>query len=644
MNSFKNDTSLFLKKVRSHLSGDPPLKSRDISQSPLRLLIIIPASIFGCELLVMYFVSFISHSFWINGLVDATILLLLIFPLLYIFVFRPLILHIDDHKCTEETLQKSTHDLGERVKELNCLYSLSSLIEKPDISLNDIFKGITNLIPPSWQYPEITCARIIFEDKEYKTKNFKETTWKQACEIAVDNKELGNVEIFYLEERPDIDEGPFLKEERALIEAICERLGHVVERVKAEQELHDSEKRYRSLIETMKDGLATQDEDGNLIFVNKSLCQMLEYSKDELIGKPAIELYDEVNRDIFNNKMLKRKTGISQSYEIEFTCSDGRKIPTIVSGQPILDVDGQYKGSFAVITDISELKHAEEDKKKIETQLLQSEKMASVGQLAAGVAHEINNPTGFVSSNLRSLSEYTKDISELTGEYRKLIAELQKTMPKNEDLQPISKQVKRINTLEAKVDIDFIMNDISELIKESREGTDRIKTIVADLKNYAHPGEDKPQFTDINNNLDSTLNMVWNELKYKAKVIKDYGNLPEVKCYPQQLNQIFANLLVNAAQAIEEQGEIFISTIPDDGFVKISIKDTGLGIPEENLSKVFDPFFTTKEVGKGTGLGLNVAYNIIQKHKGSINVESKADKGTTFTIRIPVEMESIDGT
>jgi len=311
--------------------------------------------------------------------------------------------------------------------------------------------------------------------------------------------------------------------------------------------------------------------------------------------------------------------------------------------------NGEVTGVIESIRDISKRKKVEEALRKshdeleqtlrklkeTQTQMLQSEKMASIGQLAAGVAHEINNPTGFVSSNLKTLSDYQDDISTLIEQYRRLATDLKETMATAEYPVAISEQLGRIGDLEAEVDIDFVLNDISDLVKESQEGTERIKKIVLDLKDFAHPGEDKPKFADINKSLDSTLNVVWNELKYKTTVTKDYGNLPEVRCYPQQLNQVFVNLLVNAAQAIEKQGEIKIATRANDGYVQIKISDTGSGIPKENLSKIFDPFFTTKEVGKGTGLGLNVAYNIIKKHKGTIDVESTAGKGTTFTIRIP---------
>jgi two-component system NtrC family sensor kinase len=177
------------------------------------------------------------------------------------------------------------------------------------------------------------------------------------------------------------------------------------------------------------------------------------------------------------------------------------------------------------------------------------------------------------------------------------------------------------------------------LIQECQEGTDRIKNIVLDLKSFAHPGNDNRQMTDINKCIESTLNIVWNELKYNSNVVKEFGELPPLGCYPQQLNQVFMNLLVNASQAIGDQGEIKIKTRAKNGYIEITFNDTGCGIPQENLTKIFDPFFTTKAVGKGTGLGLHVSYNIIKKHMGSMEVSSRIGKGTTFTIRLPLKTD-----
>lgn len=274
--------------------------------------------------------------------------------------------------------------------------------------------------------------------------------------------------------------------------------------------------------------------------------------------------------------------------------------------------------------------------KETQAHMIHSEKMASIGQLAAGVAHEINNPTGFVSSNLKTLSDYERDFSPLIEQYKRLVEDLKDIMAREKCCAVLSEQVERIVALQDDIDMDFILDDMKNLIEESREGTERIKKIVLNLKDFAHPGEDKLQSADINQCLESTLNVVWNEIKYKATVTKEYGDLPVMQCYPHQLNQVFMNLLVNAAQAIEKKGEIKIATRADNGYVVLEISDTGSGIAEENLSKIFDPFFTTKEVGKGTGLGLNVSYNIIKKHKGTVDVKSTVGQGTTFSIQIPV--------
>jgi signal transduction histidine kinase len=262
--------------------------------------------------------------------------------------------------------------------------------------------------------------------------------------------------------------------------------------------------------------------------------------------------------------------------------------------------------------------------------------MASIGQLAAGVAHEINNPTGFVSSNLKALQDYFSDIGQLLTGYQRIAGrlctdELLDALP-----DEVRDELVHLRSEEKRIDVDFVKEDITDLIQDCRKGADRIKKIVVDLKNFSHPGRAKRQYTDINEGLASTLNVVNNEIKYKAKVITDFGKIPLVECFAQELNQVFMNILVNAAQAMEESGEIRVRTRLVDGGIQIEISDTGPGIPPEHLNKIFDPFFTTKAVGKGTGLGMHIAYNIIQKHQGSIRVESQLGKGATFIIDLPV--------
>ncbi len=269
-----------------------------------------------------------------------------------------------------------------------------------------------------------------------------------------------------------------------------------------------------------------------------------------------------------------------------------------------------------------------EQLKQTQSQLIQSEKLASIGQLAAGVAHEINNPVGFVSSNVHTLKEYSHDLLILIDEYQALL-EQHPELDHN-----------TIETLLSKLDYDYLKNDIVALIDESEDGLLRVKKIVDDLRNFSRDGKEEWQETDLHKELDSTLNIVRNELKYKAEVIKEYGNLPLVKCLPAQLNQVFMNLLVNAGQAIEEQGTIHIRTGTLLNQVWVEIRDSGKGIKQEELSSIFDPFYTTKPVGKGTGLGLSVSYGIIQKHHGHIDVHSTPGEGTSMRIRIPIAREA----
>ena len=257
-------------------------------------------------------------------------------------------------------------------------------------------------------------------------------------------------------------------------------------------------------------------------------------------------------------------------------------------------------------------------------QLLQSEKMASIGQLAAGVAHEINNPIGYVNSNLGSLQKYVEALLRLIAAYEKYEADLSQ------------EHAESLQMLKNEIDLAYLREDINELMTESLGGLQRVKRIVQDLKDFSHVSDSEIQWANVESGLESTLNVVWNELKYKAEVIKDYGNIPEIECIPSQLNQVFMNLLVNAAQAIPERGEITVRTRRVDDRVCIEISDTGTGIPQELMNRIFDPFFTTKPVGTGTGLGLSIAHGIIRKHKGRIDVRSEPGKGTSFQVYLPI--------
>lgn len=263
----------------------------------------------------------------------------------------------------------------------------------------------------------------------------------------------------------------------------------------------------------------------------------------------------------------------------------------------------------------------------VQEQLVQSEKMASLGQLAAGIAHEINNPIGYVHSNLGTLQEYLNNLFGLIECYDGVIAQ-----------QGVMTPERRAEVVERKraIDFSFLVQDLPQLLAESREGIDRVRRIVQDLRDFSRVDRlETWSLYDLHRGLDSTLAIVWNEIKYKAEVRKEYGNLPLVECLPSQINQVFVNMLVNAAQAIERHGEIVVRTGAVGETVWIEISDNGAGIAPENLKRIFDPFFTTKPVGKGTGLGLSISYGIVHKHNGEIGVDTLPGRGTTFRITLP---------
>ncbi|MCC8552380.1 ATP-binding protein [Xanthomonas hortorum] len=262
--------------------------------------------------------------------------------------------------------------------------------------------------------------------------------------------------------------------------------------------------------------------------------------------------------------------------------------------------------------------------------LLQSEKMASIGQLAAGVAHEINNPIGYVHSNLGSLQEYLRSLFTLIEAYERA---LQAPDPKA--------LIPEIDEIRNRADIDFISRDLPQLMAESREGIERVTRIVRDLKDFSYSDRSESwKMVDLHAGLESTINIIWNELKYKVTLERNYAELPLVECLPSELNQVYMNMLLNAGQAIVERGTITVTTGREstDGTeqVWIQFQDTGAGIAPDLMQRIFDPFFTTKPVGSGTGLGLSISYGIINKHHGRIDVESTPGQGASFRIVLPV--------
>ncbi len=404
-----------------------------------------------------------------------------------------------------------------------------------------------------------------------------------------------------------------------------------------------AKREWEQTMDCINDIVILIDASDNIIRCNKILTA--------LTGRSYSELLNRKWQDVFKESGFSYK--ISSSGSIEYYHPGGRYFNYDIYYVKNLGTASTYT---AVITlqDITDRKKREEERERTEeelkkskemleahhkelekayaelkaaqSQILQQEKMASIGQLAAGIAHEVNNPVGFIMSNLSSLQKYVSRLSEFID-------------VQTETIKKLSGDGKILNAItesRKSLKVDYIIDDLGNLIRESLDGAERVKKIVQDLKSFSRIDEAEWKMADINAGIESTINIVWNELKYKATVKKEYGDIPLTKCNPGQLNQVFMNILVNAAHAIEKQGEITMKTWHDNGYIYISISDTGCGIPADKIDRIFEPFFTTKEVGKGTGLGLSIAYDIVKKHNGDIIVESEVGKGTTFTVKVPV--------
>jgi signal transduction histidine kinase len=276
-----------------------------------------------------------------------------------------------------------------------------------------------------------------------------------------------------------------------------------------------------------------------------------------------------------------------------------------------------------------ELERRHLENQQVHLQLLQSEKLAAIGQLAAGIAHEINNPVGFVNSNLNTLNSDVLNMFAVLDAFDELCVD----SLINPDM------IQKLNELKKQNDLDYLRDDIPQLISESMEGLSRVQNIIQDLKDFSHAETNDWELGDLHKGIDSTLNIISNEVKYHCTVFKEYGDIPEIVCLPSQLNQVFMNLLVNAAQSIETQGDIIIRTGRNDREVWVEISDSGKGIAPEHLTRLFEPFYTTKPVGKGTGLGLSISQNIVRKHGGRIEIDSKVGIGTTFRVWLPIRRE-----
>jgi PAS domain S-box-containing protein len=402
---------------------------------------------------------------------------------------------------------------------------------------------------------------------------------------------------------------------------------------------------FRTLIDLMPDRIYAKDTESRFILANKAVAYYMgKSSPEEMIGKTDFDFYDEqtaagyfaVEQELIHSgkpmiaceqlvpDLSTGQPGWLQTTKVHLHDNDGRLIGIVGIGRNITErkrIEGELQSRNEELTRLNaQLSEAQ-------AQLVQSEKLAAIGQLAAGVAHEINNPIGYIFSNFSALERYVDTVFGMLAMYR----EAQQHIVAPDVLA-------RLESARAEADLDYLVEDSRNLIAETKEGISRVRRIVQDLKDFSRvDASSEWAWSDLHRGIDSTLNILASEIKYKADVVKDYGDIPEVECLSSQINQVIMNLLMNAVHAIDaERGQITVRTRRVGEHVQIEVGDTGSGIPADVLPRIFDPFFTTKPIGKGTGLGLSLSYGIIQRHHGKIEVSSEPGTGTMFTVTLPI--------
>ncbi len=421
-------------------------------------------------------------------------------------------------------------------------------------------------------------------------------------------------------------------------------LGQLRRQWKLQTEIRDRLKQQEafltSITQTMGEGCVVVDREGVITFVNQESEWILGWEAEEMIGKPWRELValDQPTAESEVGSVLHqtlRDGMLRRGEDKHLLHKDGLVIPVAFSVSALSD-GALINGAVITFNDISERKRNEEERRQLERQLNQTHKMEAVGQLAGGIAHEINTPIQYVGENMRFMQEAFSDIDTLLDSFKTLMHEAES----NDLLTP---QVEKVKEIMEEVDFDYLKEEMPKTIEQSLTGAEQVARIVLAMKEFAHPGSRQMAPADINKIVTNTLAVSRNEWKYVAETELELDpDLPEVLCLGGEISQVLMNLIVNAAHAIEhaekeEKGKITLSSSLQDGLVEVRVSDNGTGIPESVRESVFNPFFTTKDVGKGTGQGLAIAQDIVVgKHQGQLFFETETGQGTTFIMRLPI--------
>ena len=424
-----------------------------------------------------------------------------------------------------------------------------------------------------------------------------------------------------------------------------------------ESALRESEVFYHSLVESLPQMILRKNLEGRFTFCNRNFANEMRRPIGEILGQDDYAFFPaDLARKYREDDARVIADGRPFEAVEEHSTLDGKTLYVQINKTPLFDLAGNPIGIQGIFSDVTERKRAEEqlraqnlllrelaesetlahaDLKEAQSRLVQSEKLAGLGQMVAGVAHEINNPLSFVSNNVAVLQRDLADLLEVMALYRHGEDPLAEVQPE---------LVSVIRERRETVDLDYTLGNLPRLLDRTRDGLGRIQQIVSDLRVFARLDEGSINEVDLNEGVSSTLTIVQGHARKKrVKIEKDLGELPSLTCFGAKLNQVVMNLVMNAIDACPEEGTVTVRTVAEGGGIRLDVIDTGCGIDPAIRSRIFDPFFTTKPVGVGTGLGLSISYGIVQDHGGKFEVDSVPGRGSRFTIRLPAKMAVTSG-
>ena len=500
----------------------------------------------------------------------------------------------DDHdrRQAEDALERCLSQLGERVKELNCLYSISRLVDQHSLTIAEILQGVVDLMPTAWQYPQNACAQLVLDDDTYQTANFQSGQRYQSADIVVAGKIRGRLEVHYCQSCVPCDEGPFLIEERILIDAVAERVGKITERKEAEHLLRASERRFRDVLKNALIGILII-QDGQVVFKNPEM--------DRLLG-PVDQTFDLATykgihpADAEKVKLVYQNlsTGKSRQMDTEFRFFHqdhlGRKetMRWVYSRASVIE----YGKREAVLINMIDMTRD----KELERLLVIQDKMASLGRVAAGIAHEIRNP-------LSGINIYLNTLGKLLGK---------QTQP----------------------------DKVEEILDNLQSASHRIEGVIRRVMDFSKPGAPRLAPVDPNQAVQEALNLTATTLRKKgiAVSVELAADLPAMLMDRRMIEEVILNLTNNAVDALDQDRSrkskrIRIISAADGDGISITVSDSGPGVPEHLREKIFDPFYTTKR--DSTGIGLNLCHRIVTDHGGTIRVGPGKDGGAEFVITLP---------